>query len=268
MEHKKEHSNLIKEVLKKRGITQTWLAKELGMNFSITNAYVRNRKQPNLATIFKEVGLLGVSPKDLINKINMGLINYTNPIFSISNNTIFFFDMDGTLVNTNLANFLSYKKAISLVLNIELSPTLHNQHERFNRCRLKELFPTLSDANYKKIILLKEVFYKEFLPETTIIKENVEILLKYSGINKMVLVSNCRKERALETLSFHGLADKFSDLFYREINPNKQRINKYQNAIDLLGISPNDIIVFENEEVEIADAIEANIKTINPKILL
>lgn len=52
MGQKKEHSNLIKEHLKKRGITQTWLAKELGMSFSITNAYVCNRKQPNLVTIF------------------------------------------------------------------------------------------------------------------------------------------------------------------------------------------------------------------------
>ena len=66
MRQKKEHSNLIKEHLKKRGITQTWLAKELGMSFSITNAYGCNRKQPNLAIIFKVADLLGVSPKDLI----------------------------------------------------------------------------------------------------------------------------------------------------------------------------------------------------------
>ena len=62
----KEHINLIKENLKKRGITQPWLAKELGMSFSITNAYVCNRKQPSLATIFKVADLLGVSPKALV----------------------------------------------------------------------------------------------------------------------------------------------------------------------------------------------------------
>ena len=66
MGQKKEHSNLIKEHLKKRGITQTWLAKELGMSFNITNAYVCNRKQSNLAIIFKVADLLGVSPKELI----------------------------------------------------------------------------------------------------------------------------------------------------------------------------------------------------------
>ena len=66
MGQKKEYSNLIKEHLKRRGITQMWLAKELGMSFSITNAYVCNRKQPTLTIIFKVVDLLNVLPKDLI----------------------------------------------------------------------------------------------------------------------------------------------------------------------------------------------------------
>ena len=66
MGQKKEHCNLIKEHLKKRGITQTWLAKEIGMSFSFTNAYVCKCKQPNLATIFRVADLLGVSPKELV----------------------------------------------------------------------------------------------------------------------------------------------------------------------------------------------------------
>ena len=66
MGQKKEHSNLIKEYSEKRGITQTWLAKEIGMSFSITNAYVCKCKQPNLATMFKVADLLGVSLKELV----------------------------------------------------------------------------------------------------------------------------------------------------------------------------------------------------------
>ena len=62
----KEHSNLIKEYLKKQGITQTQLAKELGKSFSITNAYAHNRKQPHVATIFKEEDLLNALPKELV----------------------------------------------------------------------------------------------------------------------------------------------------------------------------------------------------------
>lgn len=66
MVQKKGHGNLIKEQLKAKGRTQGWLAQQLGVSFSITNAYACNRKQPNLKMIFKVADLLGVSPKDLI----------------------------------------------------------------------------------------------------------------------------------------------------------------------------------------------------------
>ena len=65
MGQKKEHSNLIREHLKKRGITQTWLAKELGMSFSITNAYVHNCKQPNL-TLYQDLPTGLVAPTFLL----------------------------------------------------------------------------------------------------------------------------------------------------------------------------------------------------------
>lgn len=63
MGQKKEHSNIIKVHLKKQGITQTWLAKEFGMNFSITNVYICNHKQSYLAIIFKVVDLFCISKK-------------------------------------------------------------------------------------------------------------------------------------------------------------------------------------------------------------
>ncbi|MFC2487409.1 MAG: helix-turn-helix domain-containing protein [Alloprevotella sp.] len=66
MGQRKEHKNLIKEVLKKKGISQTWLARELGVSFSITNAYACNRQQPNLALLFRVADLLHVSPKELV----------------------------------------------------------------------------------------------------------------------------------------------------------------------------------------------------------
>lgn len=37
MGQKKEHNNLIKEYLKRRGITQTWFAKELSMSVELTS---------------------------------------------------------------------------------------------------------------------------------------------------------------------------------------------------------------------------------------
>ena len=186
----------------------------------------------------------------------------------ITKATIFFFDMDGTLINTNVANFLSYKAAILNVVGMDSSLPPYDTGERFNRSWLKSLFPSLGESVYKEIICEKEKCYKDYLCETTLIKENVGVLLKYSATHRMVLVSNSRRRRVMETLSYYGLVNKFTDIFYRETIQGMQIINKYQNAINILGVSPDDIIAFENEDSEIAAAIEAEIKIINPKTLL
>ncbi len=43
--------NRIKAVLTEKGISQTWLAKQIDKSFSMVNAYACNRIQPNLATL-------------------------------------------------------------------------------------------------------------------------------------------------------------------------------------------------------------------------
>lgn len=45
--------NKIKVVLSDKGISQTWLAKQLDKSFSMVNAYACNRNQPNLETLTK-----------------------------------------------------------------------------------------------------------------------------------------------------------------------------------------------------------------------
>lgn len=59
--------NKIKEVLDKKGISQTWLAKKLGKSFSTVNAYSCNRIQPSLETLFEIAKILEVNIQELIN---------------------------------------------------------------------------------------------------------------------------------------------------------------------------------------------------------
>ena len=58
--------NRIKAVLSEKGMSQTWLAKQLGNSVSMVNAYACNRIQPNLDTLQQIAGILQVDLKDLI----------------------------------------------------------------------------------------------------------------------------------------------------------------------------------------------------------
>lgn len=60
--------NRIKEVLDSKGISQTWLAKQLDKSFNTVNAYVCNRTQPNLQTLLQISEILNVDMKDLISE--------------------------------------------------------------------------------------------------------------------------------------------------------------------------------------------------------
>ena len=58
--------NKIKAVLTEKGISQTWLAKQIDKSFSMVNAYACNRIQPNLETLQRIAEVLHVDLKDLI----------------------------------------------------------------------------------------------------------------------------------------------------------------------------------------------------------
>lgn len=60
--------NRIKEVLKEKGVTQTWLAAELGKSYNMVNAYVQNRQQPRLEVLYKIAEILKVEPRELLQK--------------------------------------------------------------------------------------------------------------------------------------------------------------------------------------------------------
>ncbi len=62
--------NKIKEVLDSKGISQTWLAKQLGKSFSTVNCYARNKYQPDLETLLEISKIIEVDLKDLITDEN------------------------------------------------------------------------------------------------------------------------------------------------------------------------------------------------------
>jgi|TARA_B110000967_G_C18574901_1_gene406732 transcriptional regulator with XRE-family HTH domain len=58
--------NKIKEILKTKGIKQTWLAGRLGKSYNMVNGYVQNRRQPSLEDLYKISEILDIDIKELL----------------------------------------------------------------------------------------------------------------------------------------------------------------------------------------------------------
>ena len=180
-------------------------------------------------------------------------INEINTLLKIDSKSILFFDLDGTLIDTDYSNFLSYKKAIQEIINPSYD-ILYDINKRFTRQTIKELFPTINQINFEKIIQRKNILYKNYLFETKLNKLFIEILKILSKTNITVLVTHSHKDRAVMLLKHHMIFDKFTYRFYQQ-NINEGKVNKFQYVLTSLNINSNSIFLFENESLEIEKAI-------------
>lgn len=63
--------NRIKEILKAKGITQTWLAEKMNKSYTTINEYARNVRQPSVENLYEIADLLQIQATDLlVNKKN------------------------------------------------------------------------------------------------------------------------------------------------------------------------------------------------------
>lgn len=167
-------------------------------------------------------------------------------------------DMDGTLINTDYANYLAYNHAIEDVTHRK-QDLRFNSRKRFNREDLKEILPNLTDNQYNTIVSLKTNYYSKYLPDTIMNSSLVEFIRTYCVTNETYLVTYCREKRAIETLQHHNLLGYFSRLICREALSESGHSNKYMSAFSLLNANPMLSIVCENDMVDINNALLAGV---------
>jgi len=176
----------------------------------------------------------------------------------VDSNFILIFDLDGTLVDTDRANLLSYKDAIKQIIKIDINLS-HYSNQRFTRKTLKNILPRLSNMKYDEIIRLKNKLFDKYLNETKLNSTTFEILQKYLGINTIVLSTNSHKERATKVLKFHHIFDKFNYKFYKDDIESIKDMTKFKYVIKQTKIMPTHMIIFENEKLEIDIALSLGI---------
>jgi len=165
------------------------------------------------------------------------------------------FDLDGTLVDSDYANFLSYKDAVMHVLSkhIELD---FAQGIRITREVLKELIPTITDKQLEDIVSHKERIYHKFLSETKVNAQLIEIVARSQG-KEVVLATNSRKFRAELLLKHHGIIEKFSRKIYKDAEDQR---DKYVKLMAEIPKEKMQILVFENDGNAIESAIDCGIE--------
>ena len=190
----------------------------------------------------------------------------TNMLHSFENKInavdVLIFDLDGTLIDTNYANYLSYKKAVHEVLKFNFDFN-YNRHMRFTRNTLKSMIHNLSDSQYSKIIQLKKHIYSTYISKTKLNHSIVNVLKKYSDTKQCILATNSERERAIATLKHHGLASQFHHKYYSNGDTFRENSNKFEHILLDLKLSASSIIVFEDEQVEVNNAIYAGIPSSN-----
>jgi transcriptional regulator with XRE-family HTH domain len=58
--------NRIKEVLKDKGISQIWLAKQTSKSYNTINEYSRNVRQPSIEFLYELAEILNIEAKELL----------------------------------------------------------------------------------------------------------------------------------------------------------------------------------------------------------
>ena len=162
---------------------------------------------------------------------------------------IYIFDLDNTLIYSDLANNISYREAIRNVIGADLNICC----PRITRSSLTKQLPNLSSNDLSKVIQEKEVQYEKHINKTILNSALVDVL-KYMKDNGMssILLTYSSKHRAEQLLMYHGISDLFSAKYYKEDYEGK---SKYKYATSTLGLKDSDIILFENEQEGMNEAV-------------
>lgn len=182
-------------------------------------------------------------------------------ILNIKIEVILIFDLDGTLVDTDNANFLAYKEAILNIKELDLAQFDSNT-VRFTREKLRKIIPNTTELEFKEIIDIKDKVFHKYLNETKINIEYLEFIKQYSKTNKIILATNSSKARAELILRFYDLVNIFDFIFYKE-DYNDYKVGKYEYVLNSLKLDPKSVMIFDNEQLELTNAHIAGVPAKN-----
>ncbi len=162
----------------------------------------------------------------------------------------FFFDLDGTLVDTHQANFEAYKRAIFEVSGNEISfEDFKKGIGHVAKTFLPWFAPGLEDADYKRIISLKAEYYKDLMHLTELNAGLIGLIDTVKDDALIVLVTSAKRKNAEAVLTHHSLTKYFDYIIAAEdVERSKPAPHAYELALQKTGLQPHETIAFEDSE--------------------
>lgn len=161
----------------------------------------------------------------------------------------FFFDLDGTLVDTHEANYYAYQKAIKTVKNIDTTDELRSRIIRGESSKnfLPGVIEHITDEEIDRINQEKKQVYPEFLHHSTVNSFLTNFLAGLQDHYHAVLVTTAKKENALAVIKYHNIEHFFTDMIFGEdVETMKPAPDAYILALKRTGLEKDEVIAFED----------------------
>lgn len=174
----------------------------------------------------------------------------------------FFFDLDGTLVDTHMANYEAYHRAL-LDVGVDVSleefkKYIGHQAQVF----LPKLAPGLTKEDYVAIGERKSRYYADLMHVTTLNTHLVGFMDLIKG-SKLVLVTTAKRKNAEAVLAHHNLRPYFDYIITAEdVEKSKPSPDAYLLALDKTELIAAEALAFEDSDVGRQAADAAGIATV------
>lgn len=177
------------------------------------------------------------------------------------------FDFDGTLVNSEHTHFLAFQELLKRE-NVHID--FHHYKTKMtgvpNRGIMEALLPDLSDEKYNAMIDEKEANFRDKASreEIPMIPVSREVLAWAVSKNILVaLVTNAVRYNIQTLLPKLGLEKVFyTQVFGEELEFAKPHPLPYLTALEELGVSADEALVFEDSRAGLQSAKDAGLKSI------
>jgi beta-phosphoglucomutase len=167
--------------------------------------------------------------------------------------------MDGTLIDTEVANASAYCEAIS---QYGVKIAIDDFYKLYNgmswKVFLPIILPNASHGEHKAIAELKKNLYSTFFSKTKIYPGVLDFLTHSKQFTPVGLVTTASRQAVQELLHYHNL-DKFFDVVISgdDVKNAKPHAEPYLIAANALGVNIRNCIVLEDSQVGIDSATSA-----------